>query len=91
MKRKLFCALMALSISACATGKEPAVRTVEVRVPIHAPCAIPEPPEPAYADTDEALRQAPNHVERVRLLVMGRLQRIAREAELRAWGRACAS
>lgn len=87
---KAFSAILLLSISACATGREPAVRTVEVRVPVHEPCPIAEPAAPDYADDDADLKAAPNLFERVKLLAAGRLQRIAHQSELEAWGRACA-
>lgn len=87
---KAFAGILALSLTACATTSEPTVRTVEVRVPVHAPCTAAPPAEPDFADTDDALRQAPNHVERVRLLVIGRLQRISHDQELHAYAQACA-
>ena len=79
-----------LTAGSCVTMREPEVRTVEVRVPVRAPCTATPPAEPDFADTDDALRQASNHVERVRLLVVGRLQRIAHDAELHAYAQACA-
>ena len=44
---------------------------------------------PAYPDTDAALKAAPDVFQRVRLLVAGRLERIAREAQLTAALGAC--
>ena len=87
-------ALVALTacalISGCAHNSEPTVRTVEVFVPVHAPCEATAPVEPDWADTDEKLRDAPDHVARVRALVIGRLQRVAHDQELHAFANACA-
>lgn len=85
-----FSAILALSLTACAHTAEPTVRTVEVAVPIHAPCTATPPTEPDYADTDDKLRNAPDHIERVKLLLIGRLQRIAHDQELHAYASACA-
>lgn len=79
-----------LTAGSCATMGEPTIRTVEVKVPVRTPCTLTPPAEPDFADTDDALRQAPNHVERVKLLLIGRLQRIAHDAELHAYAQACA-
>lgn len=79
-----------LTAGSCVTMREPEVRTVEVRVPVHAPCEATPPVEPEWADTDEKLRDAPDHVARVRLLLIGRLQRIAHDQELHAYASACA-
>lgn len=91
--RKAFFAILmwpVLTAGSCATTSEPAVRTVEVAVPIHTPCDVPEPAEPERVDTNEALREAPDIFSRVQLLLAGREQRIASEAAARSWGRACA-
>lgn len=88
--KPIICLVACLALVGCATTSEPTVRTVEVRVPIHAPCTATPPAEPDFADTDDALRQAPNHIERVKLLLIGRLQRIAHDAELHAYAQACA-
>jgi hypothetical protein len=87
---KAFAGILALSLTACATTSEPRVVTRDVLIPVRAPCTATPPAEPDFADTDDALRQAPNHVERVRLLVVGRLQRISHDAELHAFAQACA-
>lgn len=89
MKYSVLSAIFALSLTACAHTAEPTVRTVEVQVPIHAPCAATPPTEPDYADTDDKLRNAPDHIERVKLLLIGRLQRIAHDQELHAYASAC--
>lgn len=83
----LFCAL---TLSACATTAPPRpVTTVEVRVPVAVKCHpdLGEPPQ--YPDTDAALKAAPDLFSRVKLIVAGRLMRIAREAELQAAIKAC--
>ena len=78
-----------LALVGCAHNSEPTVRTVEVFVPVHAPCEATPPVEPEWADTDEKLRDAPDHVARVRLLLIGRLQRVAHDQELHAYASAC--
>lgn len=80
--------LLSLSVlaAACASREppEPQIRLVEVQVPIAQPCdaAARLGPAPAYPDTDEALRGAADIFEQVRLLVAGRLMRIARGGAL---------
>lgn len=73
-------AVAALALSACAhDAVAPEVRTVEVKVPVVAPCVSDQvPAPPAYADTDEALKAARTGAERLRLLAVGRVQRIQR-------------
>ena len=78
-----------VSLAGCATRSEPRVEIREVKVPVAVKCAVSAGPDPAYPDTDEALRAAPNVLERVRLLAAGRLLRIAREAELKAASAGC--
>jgi hypothetical protein len=83
--------LMSLAMSACATTPEPRIVTQEVKVPVPVPCKPNLGPEPAYADTEEALKAAPGLYERVQLLLAGRLQRIARDREKDAALKACAA
>lgn len=90
MSRYVLAVCASLALVGCAHTGEPAVRTVTVNVPVHAPCSLTPPVEPVFADTDEALRDAPSHVERVRLLLIGRLQRLAHDQELHAYASACA-
>lgn len=78
------------ALAGCSSTGEPRVVTRDVILPVHAPCTIPEPAKPDFADDDEDLRAAPDLFSRVRLLAAGRLQRMGYEAELVAWGRACA-
>lgn len=96
MNRKLIvasltAACVALTLAACGTtAPEPRVVTQTVRVPVPVPCATRPGPDPAYVDTDDAIRSAPGLFERVKLLLAGREQRQAREAELKAANAACA-
>ena len=80
-----FVILPALMLSACATvpkQPEPIIKTVEVQVPHPVPCPALQKlgPEPAYPDTDAALKAAPNIFVRVQLLMAGRVLRITRLA-----------
>lgn len=86
-----FSAILLLGVSACANGSEPRIVTRDVLIPTHSPCSIPEPAKPNFADDDEDLRAAGDLFSRVRLMAAGRLQRMAYEGELVAWGRACAA
>jgi hypothetical protein len=89
MIRTCLIVLFGLACAACAssTGRVTSIR--EVPTPLIATChpsiAAAEP----FPDSDEALRAAPNLFGRVRLLVAGRLLRIARQRELEAALRAC--
>lgn len=78
-----------LFISGCGHTSEPRIITRTVEVPVVVPCGIPPPAVPDFADTDAKLAAAPNHIERVRALVVGRLQHYAYEGELRAHDAAC--
>jgi len=93
MKRALLLAL-ALLTAACAGGDrpEPRIRTVEVQVPVPQPCnaAARLGAPPAYPDGDEALRAAPTLFDQVRLLLAGRVLRIARGEALEQAVRTCA-
>ena len=62
-------------------------KTVQVAVPVACKPAIGV--APAYPDTDAALKTATDVYQRVKLLVAGRLERIARDAELNAALGAC--
>lgn len=84
MRRLVLLALAGL-VTACATQPPTVatVRTVEVKVPVPTPC-IPAAlgPAPAYPDTAETLRAAPDAADRYRLVAAGRLLRDQRLAEL---------
>jgi len=81
--------LSALLLVSCATTSEPRYVTKEVKVPVPVACAVSPGPDPMYPDSDEALKAAPNVLERVKLLAAGRLLRIAREMELKAAVKGC--
>ena len=72
-----------LTLGGCATTPEPEIRTVTVNVPVAAQC-VPKSvaAAPAYPDTDDALRSAPDAAARYLLLFAGRMLRAARLAEL---------
>jgi hypothetical protein len=76
-------------LSACASAPDvaPSNRTVEIPVPVR--CESGLGPEPAWPDTDQALRSAPDLFARVQLLAAGRLLRMARDRELSAALKAC--
>jgi hypothetical protein len=59
---------------------EPIVQLVEVKIPVVVACAPDIGPEPVYADTPEAIAAAPDIYARTVLLLVGRIQRIARDA-----------
>lgn len=89
-------AIAALALAGCAHTPEPEIRTVEVKVPVDDPACAREAvarlgEAPAYPDTPEALRAAPNLFERVKLILAGRELRIAREAALKDALEVCAS
>jgi hypothetical protein len=87
--RAIIC-LGLLALAACTTtppAPQIVTKTVQVAVPVACKPAV--GPEPAYPDTDAALKAAPDVYQRVKLLVAGRLERIAREAELTAALGAC--
>ncbi len=84
--------LAAMLLAACAstTPSEPTVQVRTVDVPIAVRCRPDLGPEPNYPDTDAALKAAPDLFSRVRLLLAGRLMRIARDGEKSAALQACA-
>lgn len=88
MKAALLLAALGLTLAAC--SGQPVVRTVEVQVPVAVPC-VPDtmPPRPRYPDTDATLREAPDYVERYRLLILGREARAARLGALEGVVDAC--
>lgn len=82
---------LCLTVAACASGPalpppEPIIRTVEIKVPVQVPCPALEKlgAEPIYPDTDAALKAAANLFERVKLLMAGRVLRMARGAAVAA-------
>jgi hypothetical protein len=74
-----------VALAACETpGRTPPLEIIEVPIPMTVKCAEKLGPAPAYPDTPEALRAAPNIFERTKLLLRGRALRDARAAELTA-------
>ena len=87
--RPLAC-LALLAMTACAsTPPAPRIVTKTVQVAVPVACKPALGAAPAYPDTDAALKTATDVYQRVKLLVAGRLERIAREAELNAALGAC--
>jgi hypothetical protein len=87
--------LLALMMGGCATTPpvppEPVIITKEVMVPVQVPCAALKAlgPEPAYPDTDAAIKAAGGLYDRVLLITRGRLMRLARLAEYSAAKASC--
>jgi hypothetical protein len=73
----------------CAAIHQSPASTHLVQVPLAVPCGFDVGPEPTWPDSDEALRLAPDLFHRVKLLVAGRVLRIAHENELSAALQAC--
>lgn len=82
MSRLAMLIVSGLVVASCAgvpkPPPEPVVQIVEVKVPVPVRCVPDLGPEPAYADTNEALAAA-DIFEAVKLLLAGREQRIARD------------
>ena len=89
--RLLTIAAAAATLTACANAPDPSpkVEVREVATPVAVTCAPPLGAAPVYPDSDVALMAAPELFARVRLLVAGRLLRLARERELMAALTAC--
>ena len=85
------CLIAALILGGCASSP-PAprieIRTVDIPTPVR--CRPDLGAEPEFPDTDAALQAAPDLFARVRLLLAGRLMRIARDQQIRAALQACA-
>lgn len=80
-----------IAAGSCATTREPAVRTVEVRVPVVQPCPDGRAPRPDFVDTAEAIRERAGKSDSlVALLLGGRAQRIAYQDASDAQIAACA-
>jgi hypothetical protein len=82
----------ALALAACGSAPKPELvgRTVEVKVPVAVPCVPADlPGEPAYVDSDAALKGAPNGPTRYRLTAAGRIQRNQYLAIVRPVLKAC--
>ena len=82
-------AFLSLMLVGCAGDPQTIVRTVEVSVPLPVPCVVASGPEPSYSDPADKLAAAPNIAERVRLLLLGRNERIAYILKLQAASSGC--
>ncbi len=83
-----------ITAGSCATTREPEIRTVEVRVPVIAPCPDGRDPAPAYPDTRAAVTAALDRgdlAEATRLVWAGWPLHWQRHAEDDAQVAACAS
>ena len=90
---KLVAAALMLSVTACAGHPEiapPVVITQDVLIAVTGAC-VPKSlgDEPAYSDSDAALKSAIEGAVRFQLLILGRSQRVARLAELEPIVRGC--
>lgn len=79
----------AIWLAGCGTPPAPRIEVREVKIPVAVACAADPGPAPAYPDTDEALRNAPDVATGVRLLMAGRVLRMARENVLEAANSGC--
>ncbi len=83
---------MMVVLSACATSPapEPKIQAVEVKTEVPISCVPSDlPPPPAYTDTTEALKAAPDFAARYQLLAANRGLRITREAMLESLVAGC--
>jgi hypothetical protein len=82
----LACLAVAAALSGCAGGPrpEPAAQIRTVEVPVSVKCAADPGAPPAYADTPQALKAAPDIFGRAKLLLVGRVQRDGWIAQLQA-------
>lgn len=86
----LFVAAFLSACGATTQAPRPEIRTQTVNVPVRQPCVPAElSPAPAYPDTDDALRAAPDAAERYRLVAAGRLLRITRNETLETVVKGC--
>lgn len=86
--------LVAILLAGCTTAKpalQSEVRTVEAKVPQPVPCPALERlgPEPAYPDTDDAIRSAATIGDAAALYAAGRKLRVQRLAEYLAAKASC--
>lgn len=89
MSRALILAL-ALTLAGCATEGPPApLPPITTTVPIPVSCVPDLGAKPEFPDTDAALKSAPSTFDRIKLLVAGRILRIAYQAKLEAALAAC--
>lgn len=79
----------AIWLAGCAGDPKPAPIPREVMVPVSVPCVVDPGREPDYPDTDAALAAAPDVASGVKLLMAGRILRMAREGEWKAAASGC--
>ena len=90
--RAIFLTGLAVGLMGCGTPPAPRIEIKEVRVPVPVSCVPAGFPEaPAYPDTDEALRAAPDAATRYALIAQGRLLRMARGGETEIVLKGCRS
>ncbi len=89
----LLAAALLCGLTACQTCPVPVPKiiTKTVNIPVPVPCQPILPPPPAYVDTPEALRATTDLYDRVKLLLLGRAQRQARETVLNTALTQCAA
>ena len=85
--KRIAAALLAATITGCATEQAVVVRTVEVKVPVPVPCRIGHIERPNFAF--DAVTPSNGLYEKGRALLAEREQRIAYEARLEAAITAC--
>jgi len=79
--RAIIFSVFAFGLTAC--GHTPArIETQIVKFPVPVPCVAKLDPQPAYADSDEAIAAAPDIFALAQIYRAGRGERIAREAGL---------
>lgn len=80
-----------MALAACATSRpEPKIVTQTVDVPVAVSCVPKDtPPAPAYTDTTEALKAAPDFAARYQLLAANHAVHVTREQILEAVVDAC--
>jgi len=92
--RLLLISTVAVGLAGCGTSKpapipQVQIKTVIEKVPV--PCEPRLPAPPQYADTTDALKGAGDIYDKVKLLLIGREQRLGREQVLEAAVQACAA
>lgn len=85
---KAIALIVVLGLAACAHTPESIIKTEPVKVAVPEKCSPTLSPEPTYPSA-QAIANAPNIFEQVKLLVQDRILRIAREAELNAALKGC--
>jgi hypothetical protein len=75
-----------LCVYGCAAPVQPPLPPITIKVPVAVACIKDHSAlaAPNFPDTDAALKAAPNVFERVKLIVSGRLLRMAYEVKLEA-------